>query len=170
MKGITNIIKKIDKEFIKFVSIFLGTLALYYITISLKATSNLIDAISNFTASKATYILELFGVSVNHYSSVIFSSDYSIKVGFGCEGTEPVALLLSAILASKSNIKSKVLGISLGSIVLLTLNDLRVVALFLIGKNHNDYFDLMHNDILPFISVIFTLSIYLIWLKLARKK
>jgi exosortase/archaeosortase family protein len=170
MKGFTNIIKKLDRDLIKFMSIFLGGLALYYIGISLKSATNIIDAISSFTATKASFLLELFGVKVSHYNSVIFSLDYSIKVGFGCEGTEPIALLVSAILASKSSIKSKVLGVSLGTIILLTWNDLRVVSLFIIGQNHNSYFDLMHNDILPFISVLFTLTLYLLWLKLARKK
>lgn len=169
MKGNTNIIKKVDKDFVKFILIFLSGLALYYVAISFKAATSLIDAISSFTATKASFLLDLFGVKVSHYSSVIFSPDYSIKVGFGCEGTEPIALLVSAILASKTNMKSKVLGVSIGTILLLVWNDLRVVSLFIIGQNHNSYFDLMHNDILPFISVLFTLSLYLLWLKLTRK-
>lgn len=129
----------------------------------------MIEFISNLTAQKAVYILNLLDFQTNYYSNLIFNNYFSIRVGFGCEGTEPIALFTSAIIASKSKLSSKIIGIGIGTLILTFWNDLRVIILFMIGNNSQKMFDLAHNDLFPFLSLIISIGLYLLWLKQIKK-
>jgi exosortase/archaeosortase family protein len=169
MKSITNLTKKIDRDYLKFISIFLLLIVSYYIFIALKFSAGFIEFISGLTAKKAVFVLNLLDIQTNYYSNLIFTNDFSIRVGFGCEGTEPIALLFSAIIASKSNLKSKLIGIGIGGLILSFWNDLRVIVLFIIGSNNQDLFDIAHNDLFPFLSLLLSIGLYLLWLKQIKK-
>jgi len=169
MRGFKKISGKIDKEIYKFIGKLTVFLSLYYFFIGLKISSSVIDFLSKTTAIKANFLLNLFNINSHNVNSILYCDNYSIKVAFGCEGSEPIALMISTILASKSNLKMKFAGILTGSLLLSFWNDIRVSLLFIVGKYYNSMFDLMHNDILPFISVIFSLSIYFVWLKINKK-
>lgn len=169
MKGFMKISSKIDKEFVRFLIKLTLFLSAYYVFIGLKISTFAIDFLSKITAIKANFLLNLFEINSSCVNSILYCESYSIKVAFGCEGSEPIALMISTILASKSNFKMRSLGILAGTLLLSSWNDLRVFLLFVIGKNYNEYFDVMHNDVLPFLSVVLSLSIYFVWLKLNKK-
>lgn len=164
-----NLFAKLDKDLVKFVFKLAIFMAIYYIFVGLQISASLINFLTDFTAFKASQLLNLFNYNTHHLNNIIFGDSFSIRVTFGCEGSEPIALFVSTLLASKSNYKIRGLGILCGTLILTIWNDFRVFSLYIIGKDFKAIFSQMHDDIFPFLSVIFSLVLFLIWLKLNKK-
>jgi exosortase/archaeosortase family protein len=65
--------------------------------------------------------------------SAISSNRFSIRIDWGCDGSEPLALFVAAVLAFPAPFRRKIPGILLGTAILAVANLARVVSLFLAG-------------------------------------
>lgn len=169
MKQNNKIPSKIDKPLIKFVSKLTLYMSIYYIFIGFKFSQIITDFLAHITALKSNFLLNLFNFNTHYLESVIFGDTFSIKVAFGCEGSEPLALFIATLLSSKASLKMKSLGILFGSIILTFWNDIRVFLLYIIGINHKNIFEIMHDDIFPLLSILLSLSLFYVWLTLNKK-
>jgi len=157
-------------SFIAFCTKFIGVIVLYYLLISINYISQLITQLTILSSGISVFFMKLFDSSVNSYQNYILSESHTIQVGFGCEGTEPVALLCAGILAFPVNYKKKIPAIIIGSSLLLLINQLRIIGLFYLTKHNPDLFSLIHNDIFPLITVICSALIFITWIKTMKKR
>ncbi len=67
----------------------------------------------------------------------------------GCEGTEIMFLLIAAFAAVRLGWQQKLIGLSLGLVLIFALNQARILALFYTYRNDRSLFDLLHTTILP---------------------
>jgi exosortase family protein XrtM len=67
----------------------------------------------------------------------------------GCEGTELFVLLIAGVLAFPSSWAAKLRGFALGLPLAFALNQLRVVGLYAVVRDHASAFDLVHGFVAP---------------------
>jgi exosortase/archaeosortase family protein len=119
----------------------------------------------NLYANISNWILLILGQGTRASSESIFSSDFSIQIKKGCDAIAPMILYTLSILFFPVKWKHKPKGILIGILLLFALNILRIVTLFLTGKYIPSIFDMMHTDIWQILFIVFTLYLWLIWLR-----
>jgi exosortase/archaeosortase family protein len=166
--NIKDRIKKF-KPYIQFGVIFLIVVSVYYMAVMFLSDTFFSWYIDS-TAKLANIILNLIGSGTSAIGEQIFSAKYSISLSFGCEGTEPIILLVAAIIAFPIKFKYKVSGLTIGILVLYILNLIRIAALYLIGESFPDSVELFHVEIFPVIFIFLAIIIWGIWIKWAIKQ
>jgi exosortase family protein XrtM len=86
----------------------------------------------------------------------------SLNVRAGCEGTEVLFLLIAALVVSPADWKRKPLGMLLGAVLVLALNQARILALFYSLLRDRELFDLLHAYVLP-VALIVVTGIFFYW-------
>ena len=90
-------------------------------------------------------LLHLLGQDTKVVGSAIANTDFSVDIQNGCDGLEPIAILVSGILIFPSSRKQKVTGLLWGIGILAVLNLFRVAGLYLVGINFSKtVFEIMH--------------------------
>lgn len=110
-------------------------------------------------------ILDLLGFATRVDGTLIASADFSIAVRRGCDGLEPAALVISALLAFPAPWTRKIAGILVGTAVLLLLNILRIVSLFWIGSVSRPIFAKAHLEIWPLLFILAAFVICWGWVR-----
>lgn len=121
--------------------------------------------ILNVYADISNGILNVLGQQTKANNENIYSSDFSIQIKKGCDAIAPMILYALSILFFPVAFKHKPKGILIGLFLLFVLNIVRIVTLYLTGKYVHSLFDIMHTDIWQIIFIVFTLYLWLIWLK-----
>ena len=93
----------------------------------------------------------------------LFSTFGEINIVQGCEGTEAMFLLIAAILPFPARLKTKVLGITGGVLLLYILNQLRLLLLMVFLHSHQDWFGAIHGLIAPTFIVTAGCLFFLAW-------
>ncbi len=156
------------KNAMVFVAIFAGVMAAYYVSVML-FKDNLYSLWMDVSASLASIVLNAFGAGTQADGSVISSSSYAIQVSFGCEGTEPIALVVAAISAFPIAWRRKFVGIGAGIGILFVLNLFRIAALYAIGMRDQEAATMYHLEIFPILFIIFAIIIWGVWIRWALR-
>jgi len=77
------------------------------------------------------------------------SPQASLSIVRGCDGAGVAFLLTAAVLAFPAPLRRKVLGVAGALALTYLLNQLRVVGLYFIAAYRHDWFDLLHNFLIP---------------------
>lgn len=113
-------------------------------------------------------LLDLFGLAaVTEGNLVVLASGTVFEVSYRCSGFLPITCLIVCILASYARPHAKCTGIVLGILVLLALNQVRVVHLILIHTHHPAWFQIAHNvlwGIAPVVAVLGMFAAWRVWL------
>ncbi len=152
---------------IRFLGIFAILISLYYLSVSSGWFDSLIMAYADSAAKATSWILVLLGEDASSKADILSSSRYSLVVGIGCEGSEPIALFLSALIAFPIAWKLKIRGILVGSAALYFLNLFRIVGLYYSGIYYPDMFNMLHVEIFPIVFIVIALILWVIWLQWA---
>jgi exosortase/archaeosortase family protein len=121
--------------------------------------------ILNVYAEISNGILNILGQDTNSNNENIYSSDFSIQIKKGCDAIAPMILFALSILFFPVAFKHKPKGILIGLFLLFVLNIIRIVSLYLTGKYVHGLFDIMHTDVWQIIFIVFTLYLWLMWLR-----
>ena len=79
----------------------------------------------------------------------------SLSIVRGCDGAGVAFLLLAAVLAFPAGLKPKLVGIVGALALTYLLNQLRVVGLYFVAAYRHEWFNLLHNFLIPsFIIVV----------------
>jgi len=95
----------------------------------------------------------------------IKTENYAFEIKRGCDATEPVCLLAAAVVAFSAPLGRKLLGMAAGALLLLALNQLRVVALFFVGRDHPGLFHTLHLTVFPAVFVLLALLLWVGWVE-----
>ncbi len=114
-------------------------------------------------------ILSLLGyeMSVSDYS--LSSPQFGLTIGPGCDGLEPTALFVAAVMAFAAPLALKLPALAIGVPLLASLNLVRIVSLFLVGIYYPDWFHTMHVDVWQFLYIAVAMVFFGLWLVWATR-
>lgn len=92
----------------------------------------------------------------------IISPHGSLSILNGCEGTETIFLLFSAIVAFKASWRHKLKGAVLGFLIVYLLNQGRIIVLFFAAQKNRQLFDLLHGYVAPTLIIVLG-SLFFLW-------
>lgn len=156
--------EKNKKSYMFIFSILVFGLFSFWLT-SQEFFDKLAQPLLNLYATISNWILLALGQGTRASSESIFSSDFSIQIKKGCDAIAPMILYTLSILFFPVKWKFKPKGILIGVLLLFLLNILRIVTLYLTGKYIPSIFDMMHTDIWQILFIVFTLYLWLVWLR-----
>lgn len=157
------------KNLFKFLTIFVGVIALYYLLIGYSHGSFL-DSYINYTAYLSAKLLNVFVKGTYSEFHTIIAPRFTLLLSFGCEGSEALIIYLAGILAFPSSLKSKIFGALIGLPLLFILNVFRILGLYYVGINMSSSFDLFHTIIFPVIFILISVLAWVNWVKAIGQK
>ncbi len=107
---------------------------------------------------------------VSQQGKSVVSPRGSITVERGCDAIEPSALFVSAVLASPVTIGSKLLAAVVGTVLLLSINLIRIISLFLCAAHWKSAFDIMHLDVWQALFILLAILLWALWAAWAVKR
>jgi exosortase/archaeosortase family protein len=122
-----------------------------------------------FNARVSGALLGLLGHDITVAGASISSPAFSVTVDPGCDGIEPIALFVCAVLAFPAPFRKKLPGIVSGSVLLAILNFVRVITLFLVGVYWPRAFRAMHIEVWQAMFIFFAVLFWIIWLLWAMR-
>ncbi len=166
-----------NKAVIKFLLTFFGTyliLALVYqlyLTFG-QSTTFYPELITHIVALQSEQLIAAFGYETfitespyNLSMRIALNGEFVVQVVEGCNAVSVIILFLSFILAFKKTWKSTLLYIFAGSIIIYTLNVIRI-ALLTIGIYHYpQHTEFMHGTLFP---VFIYGVVFLLWISWVR--
>jgi exosortase/archaeosortase family protein len=88
-----------------------------------------------------------------------------INILNGCEGLDVVFLLAAALLVAQLDMKWRLLGIGIGSIAMLSCNQLRILVMFYANRFDKAWFELFHGIIAPIALILIAAGFFMFWLE-----
>ncbi len=151
---------------LKFLVIFGVLLAVFYVFIAFSQFYNkrFMPLHHHLIARTSGYVLAMLGWDITVSGASIDSPRFSATIIKGCDAVEAIALYVCAILAFPLPFLKKLIGLTVGALLLLVLNLVRVVSLCLIGAYSRRMFDVMHLDVWQALFIFFALLLWILWL------
>lgn len=110
-------------------------------------------------------ILRLFGSDITVTGNAITSPQASLVVAVGCDAIHPSALLVAGILAYPARVRKKLLGLVVGTLLLLSINLVRIVSLFYIQIHFPQAFDVMHIEVWQVLFIFLAIVFWALWVR-----
>jgi len=119
----------------------------------------------SLNANFSSMILNLFRENTSVKDATIYSSSFSMNIGFGCDAVEAMALFTCGLLAFPSKWKIKIVGLISGLTILFFLNIIRVITLYLTGVYYHEVFDLLHLEVWQVVFIAIAITLWMLWLR-----
>ncbi len=156
---------------IKFLVGFVACIILFYLLFYSAPYEKWIgDPFIKFQGWVSAGILDIFGLDAMSTGAVLSGDGYSVNIQKNCDGSEVTALFLCSILVFPIAFKYKIPGLLIGGFTLIFLNILRIVLLFMSGKNFPEWFDFLHEQGGPVIFIAVSILLWIAWANWALKK
>ena len=117
-------------------------------------------------AALGALILRGLGAPVHAIDNVIESEGYSLAILPGCDGLQPLAIFLIGVVAYPARARRKLSVMVTGTLLLLTLNLMRILSLYYIGVDWPGAFVTAHEEVWP---VGFGVVAFVLWLAWAQR-
>jgi exosortase H (IPTLxxWG-CTERM-specific) len=148
----------VTRKRLAFLAKFFVLLAAFYVVISQRwVDAHVIDPFTRGVGSAAASVLRLAGDPVERRGTLLASRSFAVEIKNGCNGIEAMLVLVAAILAFPAGAASRAAAIAAGIAIIQLLNLLRVVVLFVVGRDYPSLFETFH--VIVGQSVIFLVSI-----------
>ncbi len=122
-------------------------------------------------AKISSFLLNILGQGTTATADIISSPEYSISIKNGCDGLETLAIMLSGVVVFPIAFRLKWQGLLYGTLALMVLNFLRIVALYIVGKNFSqEVFDFLHEQGGFVIFTVLGVFLWIIWANWALNK
>ncbi|MBT8140050.1 MAG: exosortase family protein XrtM [Gammaproteobacteria bacterium] len=92
----------------------------------------------------------------------IMSSKAVLNIVRGCDGSGVWFMLMAAVLGFGGRIKHVVVGLVLGTLVVYTINQIRIVGLYYLVEWNRMYFPAVHTYYAPTL-IIFLIAAFFLW-------
>lgn len=122
--------------------------------------------INHITVQPAAWIIDTLSphIGVEAAGSRLRAPGGGINVLNGCEGVDIVFLLTAAMLVAPLSWRRKLAGIGVGAILVMLLNQARVVALFYTYRSDQNWFDMLHGVLTPLLLIALAGGFFAFWL------
>ena len=120
---------------------------------------------NGFIASASAGLYNIFpGEDVMVSGATISGGGKAVEVKTGCNGLLMTLIYCAGVAAFPAALRWKVIGLGAGLFGIFIFNLLRVNALFLIYRHLPEYFHTAHVTAGQFIGILFSLSLWVVWL------
>jgi exosortase family protein XrtM len=165
-QGVTQRRGRFHNEFtfaLLFLTIFAVLSSLYAMARDTAIERLLIDTL---TVKPSAVLITLFSPNepVTAQGPRLVSPFARLSILNGCEGIETMLLLIAAVLAYAAPWRKKLLGVTMGTLLIYTLNQARIVLLYYAFRHDRELFHLLHGYVLPLILVASAGLFFLWWL------
>jgi exosortase/archaeosortase family protein len=116
----------------------------------------------------AALLLSLLGENASAEGKNLVSERFAVRIGQGCDALPPLLVFAGVVLASPVRLLPRAIGLLGGSVVLLALNQVRIISLYYIGIYWPDGFDMMHREVWQVLFIALMVGTYLAWAVWAR--
>ncbi len=158
------------KEAIYFLlKFFLFLTVLFFLELFQPVNQKVVIPFTGFLAKLTASLLPLFKIAAAPSGTLISMPQFTVDIQAGCNGIEPIIILLSAILAFPSPWLSKAYGIVLGTVLLQVVNVIRIVSLICIGVYYPRLFNEAHSYVWQVLIISFSLLIWMVWARGLKK-
>jgi exosortase family protein XrtM len=120
-----------------------------------------------FAVLPGGYLLDWLtpGHAVTVDNNRIVSDIARLNILKGCEGTETLLILYSAVIAVLRPAPMTLYGLILGTFLVFILNQLRIISLFFIAAYEKSLFELTHGFLAPILIIAIAGLFFIFWLK-----
>ena len=116
-------------------------------------------------------LLNLVGQDSTVVGARITTAGFPVQIVRGCDGLEPIAAFVAAVVASPVSLWAKLPGILIGGVCLWLINLVRIISLVLIGIHFPRAFDAMHQEVWQAAFIVLAIGFWAIWVqRVTRKK
>ena len=128
--------------------------------------------LSEHTARAACAIVRFVGNEISLLNNIllIYPNGHSVKIIWGCTSIKQSFIFLCIMLLARGNWKNKLWFIPFGIFLCYIINILRITAITLIIKNHNELFHFFHGFVFKYLYYGLIFLIWLFWEEKIRKK
>jgi exosortase H (IPTLxxWG-CTERM-specific) len=152
------------KPRIVFVARFVVGLLGFYAMVALnQVNEQLIVPFTAVAARCSALLLRVIESEVASAGTVMLSARFALDVRNGCNGIEAVILLAAAILAFPATLRSRLIGVAIGSVAIELLNLVRLSSLFWLGEHYRPIFDFVHVAVWQSLIILAAISIFVLW-------
>ena len=116
--------------------------------------------------AKVVYIIiRFFGNEISLTEKVFlnFPSGYGVKIIWGCTGIKQTFIFLIIMLLARGNWKHKLWFVPVGIFCCYIINILRIAAITLIVKNHQEFFEFYHGFVFKYLYYGLIFLMWLLW-------
>lgn len=118
------------------------------------------------TAQASATMLELSGLPVTQEQTRLsHAGGFSCEIDYACTALIPVLLLAAAILAWRSTWRARLAGVVGGALMLLLLNQLRLVSLVWLGVHAPTWFEAAHVWLWPGLLLLAATGYWYLWMR-----
>lgn len=121
------------------------------------------------SARLAAGILSFLGEGATAEGNAIRSPRYGLTIGEACDALEPLGLYAAAVLASPVALSLRLLGLLGGAVILLSVNQLRIVSLYYVGIYYPRAFDMLHTEVWQALIIVLGVAGWIIWARWALR-
>lgn len=162
-KAITNPVLRAIVVFVLLMSLFYGFVH------SPEPEGTIFHHHLRFIASVSGGILAMLGHDVTVNGTSIDTPDIAFRIVRGCDGIEPTAAFVSAVIASPVSFWPKIPGILIGTISLLVINLGRIVSLYYVGVYYPRLLEFVHEILWQAGFVILAIVFWAVWVQWATR-
>jgi len=149
---------------LKFLLVFVLSLIAFYSVYSLTAFQQyVVIPATNIQVRLSHWVLNIFGQNTWIDQGVIYANGVALNVKAGCDGIEPTAFFIIGVLLVPLSWRSKLVGLTVGIIVLQLLNLIRIIGLFFAKVYWPSSFDILHLHGGFTLFFVLTIIIWMIW-------
>ncbi len=157
---------------LKFLAFFAILMTVYFgATTTSAVTDDFFPWYLELNAKASAGILHVFGYEDMHRDGhSLISPRGAITVARGCDAVEPTALFVSAVLASPIVLRSRLIAVGAGTVLLMLMNLFRIISLYLCAVHWKAAFDIMHLDVWQTLFIVFAIVLWGVWAAWVTKR
>jgi exosortase H (IPTLxxWG-CTERM-specific) len=153
-----------NRLILRFVILFALGLLLFQVAFhSYLLGSGFFQAYLAKTASLASWIMRLFGFEAATSGKFISTRGGGVSIENGCDGLQATMLYVIAVLSFPAPWRAKLWGVAAGVLVILLLNQARIITLLLLQVHLPDFFQTAHVSVWPALIILAALLIWILW-------
>ena len=121
------------------------------------------EASLEFSANVAAVLLTLFGENAQVNGTNVNTSRFGVRIGEGCDALLPFLVYTAVVLVSPVQLVQRGLAVVGGGVVLVAINQVRLISLYYTGIHYPSAFDVMHRDVWQVLFIALMLGTYVLW-------
>lgn len=153
------------KPVLKFAGTFLLACILFYLVTNMSWFGAFRAPLLSLYSEISAVILNIFGYGVNASGPILSSSQFSVSIEEGCDAIAPAILYAISVAIFPIAWSVRWRGLVYGLLAIMALNIIRIITLYITGIHMPDLFEFMHVDFWQAIFIVFTVGIWIYWMR-----
>jgi len=145
------------------IKFFVALIAMYLLVAWNPVNDHVIVPATKGIAVVAGAMLHAIGQPVIVNGTTIASSRFAVNINNGCNGIEAMLILLAAIGSFPATMKSRLIGLGIGALIVQLLNEVRIISLYLIGAYRPSLFQIFHTAVWQVVVILAAIIFFLQW-------